>query len=1658
MSLKSNISFLFSFTKMTIISRALFLGLVTCFTTILSANDWIHLSPPEGRSKGKKIVFVTGDDEYKSETSMPMMAHVLSEHHGFDCRVLFAINRKTGLIDTNQRDNIPGLEALADADLMVIFTRFRALEDAQMKMIEGYLASGKPIVAIRTSTHAFNFSSNLKSPYAKYSYNNNDTKFKGGFGEQILGQDWIRHWGRHGTQSTRGRFAAGEGTHPILTGIKDGEIWGPTDVYEATLPMVEGCQPILLGEVCETMNPDSGPAPAPSANAKGRSAIDKNNPMMPIAWTYQRPVGAKGRVFTSTIGGAMSGKDDWANAGMRRMFVNACFWTLGMENQIPKKANVTPVLQPNPFRRGVNPAETLATALAEKEGEANTILFYGNSMIERLLEHGELEARLQIANPKAGLKIRSLAWTGDEVGNRLRLEGYAQHMKNLIAEWPAGTLVLGYGFYESFAGAKGLTDFEDQYRVHLKQLRNVHPGAKIITLSPIASEDASAERNADLELYSESIKKLAAETNAKYIDIFTPTRDAYATSDSKLTDLGIHLNKEGNGLVAKVIAEFLTGSLKVDPTHLKEVTLAASAKHERVAEVVRPKNAVVYFGVRARPEEYADEMPRYHKMIDLTEAVVHQLAARPDQKFSTIEKPSLAPMPKGKGRDDGNKTGIIKTVAKNQAEMKVADDYEFNLFASEEEFPELRNPVQISFDARGRLWVVTMPSFPHTVPGLTPLDKILILEDLDKDGKADKCTTYMEGLDALDGVAFHRDGVIISEQPRLWMTRDTNGDGKADYKKEMLRGIDVTDSHHGGMIKEDPSGDIIFSDGVFHRSQLETPFGVHRGIDATTYRLNVASGKINTEYQHTTPNPWNVDFDRYGDTFQMYGDGIFYDSIVLPWTPLGAYHPFRYGSIGQFGKGSGIAIVSSPNYPDKFQEGMASASLLGKYAVTLTQFDYTEGMITRGDAQVILSSPNAAFRPADLEYGMDGALYVSDFCSPIIGHAQHPMRDPHWDHDYGRIWRIVHKKKPLVTDIPNIEGETPENLCKLLTSSQGLVRHHARIELRKNGAKGIAAVDRWIAKMDRNNPDFEQAALEVIFVCGGLNQARPALIDTLLNSKSIHFRGAAVNQIRLQAEHLDHVSERLTKTAKDEHPRVLIQVINAISHLQQTDPKLTKILSLIKSDNKHVINTIKALDYGTQPVKGRSVPVLEVDLRSQLTHWFRYGPKGKGQAVLHTSKKSSGGGANLYRTFITSDKPQSAIIGINNKALEIYVNGSLKFSQNSFWSGDQQVQIDLEPGTNVIEVELLKSRRQGKGLPPVFLYDAVGSALSGAKYVTNTKDLERLAAVHDQFLKERGTVLRVTAAPGLQFAPKLLQAEPGSKVRLIFDNPDNMEHNFLLIAPGSVAEIGSLADKMAAETGAGEKEYIPDSDKILVHSKLLGPGSQQELVFTAPEKPGKYPYLCTFPGHWRIMQGVLTVAKDVPQTSKKKGESVSLEVGDGVLFETSPTSHGFKKLLPPPKPHGKITANQKTNNDSLATLTDGKLGTGFGPIFGNGIKNGAYKMDLGKSQPVTAITSWSHQTSGKRGAQTVTIFGSNSPTDPGWNLADKSRFTPLGTLSTGGQKLQNFTALSRHAPEGKSLGTFRWIIWQASPITKASENTAFQELSVEFGTKSRLTK
>jgi len=320
-------------------------GLLFMATMLSAAGEGpLVYEGKDGPGKGKHIVFLAGDEEYRSEEVMPMLARILAVRHGFRCTVLFTINPADGTIDPMNPANIPGLEALDNADMMVLFLRWRDFGD-KMKHVVDFVNSGKPIFGIRTSTHAFKIK-DPKSPYAKYDSSSKD--WPGGFGQQVLGETWVNHHGKHGTESQRGAIAPGMKDHPILRGAED--IWGPTDVYTVThLPA--DAKVLVQGQVLEGMKPTDKALDGP-----------KNNPMMPIIWLreYKGETGKTSQIICSTMGSA----PDFQSEGLRRVVVNACYWALGLADKVPAKADVSYVGEYKPswfgfgkFTKGIKPAD-----------------------------------------------------------------------------------------------------------------------------------------------------------------------------------------------------------------------------------------------------------------------------------------------------------------------------------------------------------------------------------------------------------------------------------------------------------------------------------------------------------------------------------------------------------------------------------------------------------------------------------------------------------------------------------------------------------------------------------------------------------------------------------------------------------------------------------------------------------------------------------------------------------------------------------------------------------------------------------------------------------------------------------------------------------------------------------------------------------------------------------------------------------------------------------------------------------------------------------------------------------------------------------------------------------------------------------------------------
>lgn len=342
------------------------------------AKDWVVYEGKAGPGRGKHVVLLAGDEEYRSEEALPALGKILAERHGFKCTVLFSINPpgwskreidefkkankdapepkpddadpNDGAIDPNEPAHIPGMEALKTADLVIMSWRFR--KPKEMQHFADFFDAGKPVIALRTSTHAFQ--GLPAGPHAKFNWNARE--WKGGFGRHVLGETWVSHWGVHKREATLGVIEAAAKEHPLLRGV--GQIFGDTDVYEAAPPA--DATILVRGQVLKGMKPDDAPA---DYRKKARGVEQGvNDPMMPVVWLrdHKNEAGKVNKIVTTTLGSAT----DLASEGFRRLLVNAAYWTTGLESKIPASANVDFIGEFKPtmygfgtFKRGVKPAD-----------------------------------------------------------------------------------------------------------------------------------------------------------------------------------------------------------------------------------------------------------------------------------------------------------------------------------------------------------------------------------------------------------------------------------------------------------------------------------------------------------------------------------------------------------------------------------------------------------------------------------------------------------------------------------------------------------------------------------------------------------------------------------------------------------------------------------------------------------------------------------------------------------------------------------------------------------------------------------------------------------------------------------------------------------------------------------------------------------------------------------------------------------------------------------------------------------------------------------------------------------------------------------------------------------------------------------------------------
>jgi hypothetical protein len=524
--------------------------------------------------------------------------------------------------------------------------------------------------------------------------------------------------------------------------------------------------------------------------------------------------------------------------------------------------------------------------------------------------------------------------------------------------------------------------------------------------------------------------------------------------------------------------------------------------------------------------------------------------------------------------------------------------------------------------------------------------------------------------------------------------------------------------------------------------------------------------------------------------------------------------------------------------------------LLRKCFVSISKHKADGAYFQASDRLDVLSSPNQLFRPVDIAFGLDGAMYVSDFCSRIIGHAQNSMRDPRWDPQCGRIWRITHKGKPVVKKWPEIEGASTGELLDLLKHPQDLVRDHARRKLRYT--TGITStLDRWLKTTKK-----DELVLEALWILQDQDEVRQRLLEKLLQSSDARIRAAATHLIRFQADHLKDPLTMLKKMAKDPHKRVRTEVIHVVSHLQRKDPTYASLLGQVKvSDDKSLQTILQDASYGVMSGQGPEIPVMEKPQSGKLTHWFL--KEGEAPERVHQIDTRAGSFGSM-RTFVRAPNAMRAILSIRHSYVKVFLNGVPVISSANWWSSDWNVQVDLRAGVNQIEAKYVKGRG-ARGYAPVYLFDPLGQALD----LETSKDeasLKILAAAYDKDHGLSEGEVRISAVPNqLAFSPTEFRLPTGAKVKLTFDNPDIQIHNLVIVKPGSADEVGSLADQMAQDPDAFAKHFVPATDKVIWATPLVNANQKVELDFTAPKEPGRYPFLCTFPGHWRVMKGILVI-------------------------------------------------------------------------------------------------------------------------------------------------------------------------------------------------------
>ena len=845
-----------------------------------------------------------------------------------------------------------------------------------------------------------------------------------------------------------------------------------------------------------------------------------------------------------------------------------------------------------------NPAAT-AAPLEIKPGEH--IAFVGNALADRMQHHGWLETLLVAKYPKHDLVFRNLAVAADEVATWHRSENFGSR-DQWLEKVKADVIFAFYGFNESFKGDAGLGKFKQDLEKFLKDAKAQNYSGKgaprVVLFSPLANEklndpnlpDPSAN-NANLAKYTVAMAEVAKANEVPFVDVFTIS-SKLAGKQPPLTFNTFMLTEAGDKILAPEVFRALVGEA-APKGNLDKLRSAINEKNAEWHARYRTVDGYNVYGGRSglafkggEPkflQGKRDPEPPYVSNYKVMQEEMTQRdvkTANRDLRVWAVAKggdlvvkdDNLPPVTEV----EPNRTDVKPFLSGEETikHIKIPKGMKVQLFADEKQFPELVSPVQMAFDTKGRLWVAAWRSYPELRPTDTVFDKLLIFEDNNNDGKADKVTTFLDGLNCPTGFQFYKDGVLVMQAPDLWFVRDTDGDGKADWKERVLMGMDSADSHHtANSICYEPGGAIYLSDGVFHRTQVETALGPVRNSDGCVYRFEPLTGKFERYIAYGFANPHGRVFDYWGN--DIVTDATGNESFFGPAFSGFIEEPAKHKNMQQFWKRPSrpcpaTAILSSRHFPEEYQNNFLNLNVIGFqgiYRVNVSEDGSglkgeTLEHLLQGDNEMI---PN--FRPIAADVAPDGSLYFMDWAKPLIGHMQHHIRDPNRDKQHGRIYRLICEDRPLLKPV-KIDGQPIPALLDALKEPEDNVRTRAKIELSKHDStKVIAAVKKWTASLDPKDKEYEHLLTEALWVHQWHNVVDEALLKKMLRSPDYRARAAATRVLCYWRDRVKDPLALLEVQAKDESPRVRLEAIRACSFFKTSKAAEVALAALEKETN-----------------------------------------------------------------------------------------------------------------------------------------------------------------------------------------------------------------------------------------------------------------------------------------------------------------------------------------------------------------------------------------------------------------------------------------------------------------------------------------------------------